>query len=168
MDDFNLADLAGLDTTNVQEVRIGEKIPEGIYDWGITEPSMEDDHIEENNVKIQRLKALFKLTILDVREVKEQMDQATKEKLVGKTFIHAIVRKMPAGKEERAKALEEFVGLVKGFLIDSGCSGNGKIGDLLAAANGKKFTAPIKYAKNKNDIDNPYVNLSMIRAKTLA
>lgn len=163
MQTFNLAEIAGLDTTQVAEVRLGEKFPAGLFDWEIQIPEMTDDKVNVEGVDLQRLLCKLPVKCINVVSLKEPLDEKSTNALLSKTFPHTIVRTMKEGEKD----LETFVGMIKAFLVDTGCEGSGKLVDLLQKAQLHRFRAPVEWSRNKNDEDNPYVNLRVNKAKPL-
>ena len=151
----NLAELAGLDTTNVDEVRISfEVLPVGIYKLEIGAAELEDKPREVKGKQLQMLLCKIPCVIKDVLELGESISPEEREKLVGKTHTETIVQTL-----EKPEDLATFVGRVKAFLVDVGCQGNGKLQDILGAANGHVFIAPYKVRTDKNDKDKKYGGL---------
>jgi hypothetical protein len=59
------------------------------------------------------------------------------------------------------KDVAEDLAKVKGFLERIGMTNIAKLSDALEAATGYSFVASIKHTRNKNDPDNPFVNMDI-------
>jgi hypothetical protein len=114
VDEFSLADLAGLDTTDIAEVRF-ENLPGGSYIFAGTDVKLEKTKNRDDEDR-------FKLTIgLEVAEVKAVTERGVdKEGLVGKKHKESFYI-VPA------KA-EEGIGLIRAFYADVGLPNAGAIG----------------------------------------
>jgi len=136
----SLADIAGIDMTDVKEVRF-ENLPIGSYEFK-SEPG-ELSSIGEG----EDAKALirFPLIVTAVYAVSEGVDAAI---IVGKKHSQGF----------QIKTMEDL-GRAKAFLVDAGFKGTGQLQELLTAFEGHVFRANIKHTRDKNDKDRIFANI---------
>lgn len=142
---MSLAEIAGLDTTDIEEVR-KVKFPKGWFIWEISEES-KIDQVTANNE--ERFVIQVPLNCLAVINTKLLPDEAVK--LVGKRHFdnYWIKNDDP----------QETIGQFKAFAADVGYTGAAELGVIVDGVKKMRFVAPITHARNQNDEDNPYINL---------
>jgi hypothetical protein len=155
---FSLLQLAEIDIDQVEETR-RVRHPRGLYQFRIAAFGL----TVRTNKKTET-KAPVCVLDLEIRSPVEIVRDATdnpallaiyadQSKLIGKHHQETFWIKNPL----------EDIGRIKAFLVDAGFKGSGKLQEILAAAVGHEFLGKLKYSKNENDPDNPYVNLDLER-----
>lgn len=148
----SLADIAGLDMSDVQEYR-GFLFPIGTYRWGILEAKL--DKVKRQDQLCAA--AIFKLHVKEVLAA-VYPDGMNEEEIVGKEFTHTFA----------IQDIQKDLGRIKAFLVDVGVSGKGGMQDLLNSAVDHDFIAPMKQTADKNDKDVIYCNLVLNKIKPAA
>lgn len=141
---MTLAQIAGLDTTDVEEVR-RVKFPKG---WFIFEVSEEAtlDQVTANDE--ERVVIKIPLNCLAVISSKEPEEAA---KCISKSYYENFWLKS----DDPMEAIGQF----KAFAADIGYQGSAVLNEIIDGVKKMRLVAPITHARNKNDEDNPYINL---------
>ena len=149
-----LADLAGVDMTQVEEYRGGEAAPEGVAEWKLTEVEIGTREVNDKEQgQVDRAVVGFTCEAIAYRNCKDaSTDPGT---LIGTIHIEMFF----------IKDLVKDLGRVKAFLQDMGRVGNGPLQALCDAAIGHEFVGAIKHRKDKNDTSRIYANFDF---KTIA
>jgi hypothetical protein len=146
----NLAELAGVDMSQVQEVR-GFLTPAGILQLRGVKGSLDIMGTEEGKPAV-----IFEFEIKDVKTLSDKT--LDPNEVIGKKH-----------REVFFLSEKEDLGRVKAFCIDCGASnGMGSLGQIVeAVGNGHEFYAQINHRKNKNDPNQVYANIDRnVLAKT--
>lgn len=147
MSEFNLADLAGLDTTEVAEVRF-ETLAQGVFEFEITNAELGEG---DNKDGEKRFWAEF---VLEVKDVKTVLDRGVdKDSLIGKKHTEKLYI-VPA-------EWEKGVGRIRAWLTDTGLESAGALGQLIEAAKGHLFTGKITHQTDKDDKSIKYARLRL-------
>ena len=147
MSDFNLADLAGLDISAVEEVRF-ETLAQGIYEFEIKSTKLDEGDNKEGE------KRFWAEIELEVKDVKTVLDRGVeKESLIGKKLTEKLYI-VPA-------EWEKGVGRIRAWLADTGLENSGALGVLLEAAVGHIFTGKIVHQHDKDDKSIKYARLRL-------
>ncbi len=137
----SLADIAGLDTSEIEEVR-GFIFPKGLFTWKVVE--------SELNVRqakgIDTAVIAHKLECVDCIAIAEDLDAA---EIVGKNYVETFW----------LGDIKEGLGQNKAFMVDSGFTGSGVLQELLNAFAGHEFNAKVKLKPDANDKSIIYANL---------
>jgi hypothetical protein len=147
-----LADLANLDMENVTEKRGAGPFPRGKFVFEVAEGKLDtfDGEIDGIKKKIPCAKLSLSvhsiIAVLDPEKDTEEGHKAIKER---KFPLFIGIKKL------------EDTGRVKALMVDAGYKGVGKLQVLLDGFKGTRFIGEVKHKKNKDDPDNPYVNLDM-------
>lgn len=152
-----LADLAGIDMSEVEEYRGGGITPEGVYEWQVVSATLD------------------KLSFLD----KKSGENVTAPIIDIKLRANACLQCKDPGIDPVELVGIEFnerffirdaikdIGKIKAFMSDIGFTGSGSLGDQLDQLINMEFTAAVKHRKNNNDPDRPYANLDNKTIKPL-
>lgn len=147
---FSLADIAGLDVSDIAEVRF-QTLPLGVYGWEVTEADLSEDEKDGE----RRFKAQFDLKVIEVKSVLEQ--GVDKESLVGKTHTERFFIKPTESQEDVQKA----IGRVRAFIADTGANNAGTLGDIVRSMKGHIFTGKITHQTDKDDKSVKYARLRL-------
>lgn len=139
-DQLSLADLAGLDMTDVKEVRYA-LIPVGNYDFKHDAGELSKVGEGEDARAVIR----FQLEVINVYAVAEGVNA---EEVIGKKKYQSFY----------IKTIDDL-GRAKAFMIDCGFKGNAPLKDLLEQIQGHVFRANIVHKPDKNDPDTIYDNI---------
>ncbi len=151
MSDFSLADIAGLDVTEIQEIRF-ENLPMGVYDFKIVSAGLEEGTNRDDE---KRFWAEFKFEVLECKACVDR--NVDKDTLVGKTHSEKFYI-VP----EKA---EEGIGRIRANIADMGCENVGALGDIVKNTEGHVFTGKIKHQPDKTDKSIVYSRLQLEPAK---
>lgn len=152
--ELTLAELAGVDMTDVQEVRFSVT-PAGFFHWRIESMELKSKEILEDyddpdsamiNIPVvdMELKAVNCLALVD--------DTLDTGDYVGITHY----------KTFKIQDLKKGLGRVKAFLVDIGLSGNSAMIELLDEAHGMEFCSEIAHTKNRNNPDIIFANINNV------
>lgn len=150
----SLADLANMDTTNIEEKRF-ESFPVGVFSWLVTSA---------------KLTALEK----DGKKIPAIMVTAVCEDIHGLAVPRADLGESLKGNEKseifrmNTQAPQDFVGYFKAYASDCGFMGSGTLQEILTGFTGTRYIAPILHRRNPNDEDRPYVNLDRDKIQAMA
>jgi len=151
--EVSLADLAGVDMTEVQEVR-SSVTPAGKFHFRIDETEMKAQEAtnkdDPQGAKINKPVIQF---VLKAQNCFSLVDDA----LDPEDYVEA-----KHTETFWINDLKKDLGRVKAFLVDIGIDGNKPLTDLLAEAHGMEFVADITHVKNKDNPDRVWVNLKNI------
>lgn len=155
---LSLADIMGIDTSQINEFRGGGRAPAGIYEWRITDCGFDSMEVNDRQLgeKVMRPFFAVKLEALACRACKDPSVDPTA--LVGITHSERVF----------LKDLRKDLGRVKSFFVDIGLTGPGSYADHAQQAVGAEFVAPITHSKDKNDPDRIYANLDFNKIEPLA
>lgn len=165
---ISVMDLSGVDTSQIAEVRF-ERLPKGMYRFQIKEANLEQEKTKNDDDQDIPLFLLpVKLEVIAPLQLAMQHDNP--ESLKGKVMQHRIAKKIEThqGKDKAEQDAETFVGMVKAFAVDIGINGSMPFGEIIQQMAGVQFDGPIKHTRNKNDEDNPFVNLDTQKIKPAA
>lgn len=144
--DFSLADLADLDTTDVQEMRY-ESLPAGAYIFEVTKAELTEGANRETNEKQFIVEFGFK--VVEVKAVTER--GVDKDSLIDK--VHTEKRYIIPGPKA-----EEGIGYLRAFMTDMGANSAGRLGGvpggepgILDESIGQQFPAKITKKPDRND-----------------
>jgi len=137
---ISLADLAGVNLEEVQEVR-GFKFPKGFFKWRVL-----NSEIKKLGEKAAIQTECECLQVINCNDPDVQ-DEAT---IPGKKFSHT-----------QFLSDMEGLGRQKAFMADAGFKGSGALGELLNQFTGTEFYGKVVHKRNKDDADNPYVNMDL-------
>lgn len=140
-DDFSLADLAGIDISDIAEIRF-ENLPAGFYDFEVTDAKLEEGTDKDG---AKRFTATFTQKVLACHSVLEP--GVDRESLVGKSHTETIYMNPGKGKEEMIKA----IGRVRAYVSDIGGQNAGQLGPVVENTKGVRFSAKIAQRKDKDD-----------------
>lgn len=143
LDSISMMDLAGLDMSEIQEVR-SQAFPAGIFDWEVD--SIETDKGKSADDLVQ-FKALVKLTCRGVYGL-TMAGSANPDDLTGKHFTHRIIKNI-----ENESDIYTFMGMVKAFIKDIGGNVNQAFQPMIESAPGLQFRAPVRLKPNSKDKD---------------
>lgn len=150
----SLAELAGLDMSQLGERRGPDKIPEGTYEWRGKSATMEVRSIKDRNdpsKQVPRMTISFVCETLACLTVKDR--SLNPAELAG--LVHTerfFIEKFPQDLEN-----------VNAFLSDTGLVGKGALNTLLEQWAGTEFTAVIRESRDKK-----YTNMDRNSIKPLA
>lgn len=114
---MSLADIAGLDVSDVEELR-SSQIAAGLYTWEVTKGTMSSRMVKEDTEL--RYVAEIELKVIEADAVTEK--GVTPEDMMGKTFTEKFFI-------DPAEA-QKGVGFLKGFVTDIGADSKGAMGGL--------------------------------------
>lgn len=143
---YSLADIAGVDMSQVNEVR-GFKFPKGLFKWRVL--SSELKKIKDGAGIANELECLEVVNCNDP----EAGDHA---KIPGKKFTHTQFLN------------NEGLGRQKAFMGDTGFQGQGTLLEVLNQFTGYEFYGKVIHRPNQNDKDNPFVNLDLSSIKPVS
>lgn len=150
---LSLADIAGLDMSNVEAVRY-QRTPAGCYIFSIAEAKL-GTYGEGDNAKAA---AMFELKIENVISLSDDsIDQAA---WVGKVHKETFFL--------RKEHFMDDLGRVVAFLQDIGLQTAGDLQVLLDASKGHLFQGFVTHTPDKNDKDKIYANLNRDQKKLQA
>lgn len=147
MSEFNLADLAGLDVSEVEEVRF-ETLAQGVYEFKINATKLDEG---DNKDGEKRFWAEIELEVVDVKAVIDR--GIDKESLIGKKLTEKLYI-VPA-------EWQKGVGRIRAWLADTGLENAGELGPLLESATGHIFTGKIVHQTDKDDKSVKYARLRL-------
>jgi len=150
--DVSMEDLLDLDMSEVEESYGGfEAFPKGVYHFRCTESELTTMGANDEYLVA---KMVFKVVqCFDLIHDEKSVDDMVDAELHQNVFI-----------KDAAKDL----GKVKGALVKLGVTSSGRLKDLMAEAVDKELVGTVKHSRNKNDPDNPYVNLDFKGSMSLA
>jgi len=146
-----LEQLGDFEVGQVEEVRGGEKVPEGIIEWKIKEHVLEEMLIvnkdDRTGDKIPAPVIRLEVEVISARNLKDQA--LDKDTVMGQShrelrFINDIVKD---------------IGRVKAFLADIGMEASGSLTDLLDKSCGMEFVSVLYHKKDKNDTSKSYAHI---------
>lgn len=149
--ELSLADLAGLDMTDVVEVR-SSLTPAGLYHWKIKDAKIDSVDVKDKEDTSQTIPKPVVQFELEAQNCMALVDDTLdvgdyiNEKFF-KTFWISTMKDL---------------GKVKAFLVDIGVEGNKTLDVLITEAHGMEFVGKISHAKNKDNPDRPWVNMDEI------
>lgn len=152
----SLADIAGLDMTEIAEFRGGGVTPAGIFEWRIAGAALDTITYQKDGEDVTKPIVDFELEALACRRCKDpaiDVDNLAGTKHYERIFISDLVKDL---------------GRVKAFMQDIGCEGSGSLQDLLDGTIGREFVAAISHRKDKNDPDRVYANIDFRTVEQLA
>ena len=148
----DLAALAGVDMTELQEVR-SMVLPAGQMLFRVLDAKLESREVAdrrdeaEEGAKINKPVVDFELEVTDCMGlVNDDLDPAV---VVGRKHHNSFW----------ISDVAQDLGRVKAFLADVGVNTAGGLEDLLTAAHGIEFVSDVTNTKDKNDPDRIYANL---------
>ena len=147
MSEFNLADLAGLDVSEVEEVRF-ETLAQGVYEFKINSTKLDEG---DNKDGEKRFWAEIELEVVDVKTVIDR--GVEKESLIGKKLTEKLYI-VPA-------EWQKGVGRIRAWLADTGLENAGELGVLLESAVGHMFNGKIVHQTDKDDKSVKYARLRL-------
>lgn len=150
--DFSLADLAGLDVSDIEEIR-SSTTPEGVFNFKINSAKL-----EEGTNRDEERRIILTVT-MEITEVKALIDRKIeKESVVGKTYtekFYIVPEKAPEG-----------IGRIRAFITDVGLDSSGPLGGVEGQAEGSIdrlvghfFDGKIKHKADANDKSVKYARL---------
>lgn len=152
--DFSLADLMGLDVTDVAEIRF-ETLPMGAYVFKVVSQDISEG---ENREGDKRFELQVKLEIVEVKAVVAKGIEP--ESLVGKTHTEKFF--IPRGDEVKAA---EGLGRIRAFVADIGLPNDGPFGKLCDSIVEHMFIGKIIHQKDRDDKSKVYARLKLEPAK---
>lgn len=152
---FSLADLAGLNIDEIQEVR-AEILPQGSYEFEVEESKLEEGTNRDGET---RFWAEIKMKVIDAISVMPERGQPPidPESLVGKTYTERLYI-VP-------EDAEKGIGRIRAWLADAGLANTGALGDAIEGAVGHRFKAKITHQASKDDKSVKYARLKMERKR---
>lgn len=144
---ISLADLAGLDVSEIQEIRF-ETLPQGIYDFKVVSATLEEGTNRDDE---KRFWAEFKFEVLEAKAIVDK--NVDRESLAGKTHGEKLYI-VP----EKA---EEGIGRIRAFISDLGCENGGALGPIVENTKDHVFTGKITHQKDKSDSSIVYARLKL-------
>lgn len=158
-----LADIAGINLDNIEELRGGESFPRGIFAWEVTL----DNDGKPPHLKIigegdkKKACAGYAFKCIEVMSVNDPEFTADPDTLVGKT--HNEINLIGSGNS----SVEKSLGYIKSFLKDMGAPYNPDLNKNLAGSLGTRFIAPITKMKSRDDADKVFTNINRLKIKPL-
>lgn len=154
----SLADIAGVDMSQIEAYRGGEPTPQGIYEFKLTETNLDTMEVfdKEKEDTVDRPVIMLSSEIIAVRQLKDK--GIDPQSLIGLTHIERIF----------IRDIEKDLGRVTAFLQDIGMTGQGTLQDLLDQAVGTEYVAGISHRKDKNDTSRVFANLDFRTVEPLA
>jgi len=143
----SLADLAGLDISEVQMNRGPVATPVGVFEFIVKEAVIGHKAVKKDGVEINKPTVEFKLEIADVITMVDA--ELEPDDFIGETHFETFW----------ISDLKKDVGRVKALMVDAGFEGAGPFQELLDAFVGHNFIGAIKQRKDRNDPDRIYANL---------
>lgn len=149
--EFSLADLAGLDVSDIAEIRF-EQLPAGIFDFECKESSL-GENTNKDGEKYYYWEGKFE--VLEVQQLLEQ--GVDPDKVVGK--VHTERKTIDPSNPT------EGIGRIRAFVSDVGLDSAGNLGPVVEQLKGHRFRSKIVKRKNKDDPSIEYANLQLERKK---
>lgn len=150
-EEFSLADLAGIDISQVAEVRF-EQLPAGLYLFEVTDATMKQG---EDKDGAKRFEVTFEHKVLEVKAMIEA--GVDKESLVGKSHSERFFVNPGKEQEEILKAL----GRIRAYITDIGGDSIGQLGAAVENTKGLRFPAKITVRKDKDDPSTTYARIKL-------
>ena len=154
MEGFSLADLAGIDVSEIEEVRYST-LPAGGYGFEVTEADLGEDEKDGE----RRFFAKFDMKVVEVLTVLEA--GVDKESLVGRQHIERFFVKPADPKDDVLKS----IGRIRAFVADIGMPNAGELGEIIRNCKGHVFKGKIQHQVDKNDKSVVYSRLKLDPAK---
>lgn len=144
----SLADLAGLDMAEVEEVRF-VLTPAGVFLWEVADSKL--TMVTRKQVEVPA--AVFELKCLAVEHLADEEAVAksgkTADDLIGIKHTETMV----------IKTVDDL-GRIKAFMVDAGFPGaSGALQEVVVAMKGHQFRGPIRHSPDRNDKSIVYANL---------
>jgi hypothetical protein len=150
-DEFSLADLAGLDVSDIEEIRF-ETLPAGVYELEVQDAKLNEGTNKDGD---KRFTAEFSFKVLECKAtVKAGVDRET---LVGKTHGEKFYIDPSKSKEDIAK----MIGRIRAFITDMGAESAGTLGDVITNTKGHIFTGKVVEQVDKDDKSISYARLRL-------
>lgn len=149
--ELSLAELAGLDMTDVVEVR-STITPAGLYHWKIKDAKIEVVDVKDKEdpaITIPKPTVQFELEAQNCMALVD--DTLDVQDYVSEKFFKTIWI-----------STKKDLGKVKAFLVDIGIDGNKTLDVLIQESHGMEFVAKVSHAKNKDNPDRPWVNMDEV------
>ncbi len=160
VDGISLADLAGLDVSEIQELR-AESLPNGSYTFACEPVTLTEGTDKENR---KRFEVNFKFKVVECKAVMEK--GIDPESLVGK--FHSERRFIRA---TNTVEMAQDLGYLRGFITDLGANSAGPLGGvggepgILDELAGHEFPGTIKSRPDKNDPTVKYARMTPVVPK---
>lgn len=151
---FSLADIADIDVSEIAEIRF-ENLPAGVYDFEVTQAEMDE---KDNKDGDNRILIIFTYEVIGVQTIlKKPSGDFDQNSLIGRKHTEKLYLVPDQGEQK----LVEGIGRARAFIWDMGCPNKGKLGEVVEATTGHRFTAPIIERPNPNDRTSPYAQLKL-------
>jgi hypothetical protein len=150
MEGLSLADLAGIDVSDIEEVRFSS-IEAGAFGFEVIEADLGEDEKDGD----RRFFAKFDMKVVEVKAI--ITPGVDKESQMGKLHSERFFIK-PKDPEEDVK---KQIGRIRAFLTDIGVNSAGPLGDVVRGAKGHIFVGKIVKQKDKDDKSIEYARLRL-------
>jgi hypothetical protein len=147
---FSLADLAGIDVSDIEEVRFSSLEP-GAYGFEINEADLGEDEKDGN----RRFFARFDMKVVEVKTI--LTPGIDKESQLGKAHTERYYID-PSKPEDEVK---KSIGRIRAFLTDIGLNSAGPLGDVVRSAKSHVFVGKIVQQTDKDDKSIKYARLKL-------
>ena len=142
--EFSLADLSGLDVSEIAEIRF-EQLPAGIYDFIIRNPELSEGTNGDGD------KIFYMSAKCEVEDVVNLLEGGDPEKIKGKIHNHR--------QNIEPSDAETGIGRIRAFATDVGVDSTGTLGDVVERLKDHRFRAKIVLQKDRTDPSIQYARL---------
>lgn len=151
MGEFSLADLIGIDVSDVEEIR-SSSLKAGLYEFEVTKADSVDG-VDKDELK--RAVTTFELKVVEVIGLMDK--QADPTSFVDRKHSENFYIPFEKGQEDMAAA----IGRVRAFITDMGGDSAGSYGNIVANAVGLRFKGRIVEQPAKGDPSTKYARLKL-------
>lgn len=148
----SIDELAGFDLSEVREARSGEVLPRMVGVFEVKEAGLQTVGQDDKAAVVFVNEVVG---VLAVPPPKPGEEPADPESLLGRKHV-----------ERRVITNPQSVEFLKGFFVDIGVGGSGKVQELCEQAVGKRFVAMVTHRKDKDDADVVYAGLTKVKPYT--
>lgn len=155
--EMTIAEIAGIDISAVREVR-AVRVNPGLYRFKIADCEFVKMEIGE-----EKIPTIAIATSCEILEVALCYEWPSKVRIEDPDVIKALIEKKHYERFVNKNDILAMIGAYKAFLVDVGFTTGGEAAELQAimqACVGYEFWGVIKWSRNQNDPDMPYINLN--------
>lgn len=144
---ISLADIAGLDVSEVNEIRMGA-LPKGNYVFEVKKADLEEGTNKDNEQRFIITTESEVVEVISLIDPKEDKEALIGRKYTDKQYI------VP-------EKWEEGVGLYRGRVTDMGCDSSGVLGEVVERTVGHQYRAKITHRRDRDDREKFYADMQI-------
>lgn len=158
--EFTIAELAGINMSGVKAVR-AVRLPSGLYKFVVSDCDFAPREYQDKDGSTKKSVAIA--VACEVKEIHFAFEWPAKTRIEDSDVLASLIEKKHYESFFNKASILDMIGAYKAFLVDIGFTTDGEeveLKELMNRCVGYEFMGMIKWSKNKDDPDMPYINLN--------